>query len=243
MIPIQDTIPSRSFPVITWALILLNTLIFALEASLSPAELERLVYAFGVIPARYTHPAWAVSMGLTPNAWWPFLSNMFLHGGLLHLAGNMWSLYIFGDNVEDRMGRGRFLVFYLLTGVAASLLHIAVNPDSTMPAIGASGAISGVMGAYMFLFPRARIIFLIPLLFIPYFVEISAFFYLALWFWGQFISGTASSVMAQNAGGIAFWAHVGGFVAGALLYRFFIRGRPKAYYADEYYKRYIHSQT
>ncbi len=241
MIPIQDTVPLRNFPVVTWALIFINTLVFMFEATLSPAEIEQVVRVFGIIPARYTHPEWALANGLTPYAWWPFLTNMFLHGGFAHLLGNMWTLYIFGDNVEDRMGRGRFLIFYLLTGIAASLFHIAINSDSTMPAIGASGAISGVMGAYMLLFPFARIIFLIPIFFMPYFVEISAFFYLAFWFLGQFLSGTATMMVAQSAGGIAFWAHVGGFIAGMAMYRFFIRGKPAPFYPDEYYKRYIHN--
>lgn len=142
---------------------------------------------------------------------------MFLHGGWMHLIGNMWMLWIFGDNVEDRLGHGRYLLFYVLCGLAASWTHILLHPNSTVPAIGASGAISGVMGAYLLLFPRARVITLFPLFFIPYFLELPAIVYLGAWFLMQLFSGAFSILAPGEGGGIAWWAHVGGFLAGALL--------------------------
>ncbi len=219
MFPLQDTIPSRSFPLVNWLLIAINLLVFLHEVSLGPEGIEPFVRTWGLVPIEF-------SQADRPLAWWeyyPFFTNMFLHGGWGHFIGNMWTLYIFGDNVEDRMGKGGYLLFYLLCGVAASYTHYALNMDSTVPAIGASGAISGVMGAYMFMFPYSTIIFMVPLFFMPYFFEVSAFFYLAVWFLGQFFSGTVSLLMPHNGAGIAFWAHVGGFVAGVLLFRFFAR--------------------
>jgi membrane associated rhomboid family serine protease len=142
---------------------------------------------------------------------------MFLHGGWLHVISNMWILYLFGDNVEDRMGHLRFLGFYLLSGLAANLAHFLVNLDSTMPVIGASGAVAGVMAAYLRLFPRARIITLFPVFFIPYFLELPAYFFMAIWFLSQLFSGAASLLAPDAAGGIAWWAHIGGFLVGFFL--------------------------
>jgi membrane associated rhomboid family serine protease len=232
MIPIRDNIPSKSFPVVNWILILANLFVFLLESSLNPEASDFLVYEFGLVPARFSHPEWADLNGFSTNSYWPFLTNMFLHGGWAHFLGNMWTLYIFGDNVEDRMGRFNYLFFYLLCGVAASLTHYFMNMDSVVPAIGASGAISGVMGAYMFLFPRGKIVFFLPLFFLPYFIELSAFVYLAFWFLTQLFSGTWNSSFPAQSGGIAFWAHIGGFAAGALLYSVFIKKKKKYY--DEY---------
>ncbi len=158
MIPIRDTIPSRSAPVVTWALIAVNATVFLCELQFAPEQLEQFFYLFGMVPARYSHPEWARSIGFPIDDYWPFLTSMFLHGGWLHLIANMWTLWLFGKAVEDRMGRMRFLLFYLLAGVAAGLTHWFTNVDSTMPAVGASGAIAGVLGAYFILYPRARII-------------------------------------------------------------------------------------
>jgi membrane associated rhomboid family serine protease len=175
-------------------------------------------------------------MGLTPGAYWPFLTSMFLHGSGLHLLGNMWTLWIFGDNVEDRMGPGRFVVFYLSCGLIAGIVHVMTNPDSTLPTIGASGAIAGVMGAYFLLFPRAGIVVMFPLLFIPLFFELPAMTYLAWWALSQVLSGTLSLAAAESIGGIAWWAHVGGFIAGIFLQFFFVkRGRDyRALSRDQY---------
>jgi membrane associated rhomboid family serine protease len=150
---------------------------------------------------------------------------MFLHGGWLHIIGNMWTLYIFGDNVEDRMGTIRFLAFYFICGLAAGLVHFFTNPNSTLPTVGASGAIAGVLGAYFLLFPTARVITLIPLFFLPLFVEIPAITYLGFWILSQIFSGAISLGLPEDVGGVAFWAHVGGFITGALLHWLFVKRR------------------
>jgi membrane associated rhomboid family serine protease len=200
--------------------------------------LEALFYVFGIVPARYSHPEWALAIGLPVDSYWPFLTSMFLHGGWGHLIGNMWSLWIFGDNVEDRMGRVRYLAFYLFTGLVAGLTHWLTNADSTLPTVGASGAIAGVLGAYFVLFPHARIIMLIPVFFIPFFFQLPAVLYLLFWFLSQVFAGTLGALAApQDVGGVAFWAHVGGFVAGMVLHRLFLlprRDSPRPMLRDEY---------
>lgn len=241
MFPVRDTIPSRQFPFITWALILINSLVFLIELSLPEEKLERLFYYFGMVPARYTHPEWALFFGLSLDNYWPFLTSQFLHGGWLHLIGNMWSLYLFGDNVEDRMGHIRFLIFYLLSGICAGMVHFIFNPNSTVPAIGASGAISGVMGAYFIMFPHSRIITFVPLLFIPYFIEIPAFVYLWVWFITQLFSGTFSLVAPEAGGGIAWWAHIGGFAFGVISLPLFKKKRRlyRKFYDDELFIEFL----
>jgi membrane associated rhomboid family serine protease len=229
MIPIKDTIRSRTFPAVTWLLIILNALIFLYEISLTSVNLEALIETFGLVPA-FIQPA-------NPLTWYPFLTHMFLHGGWLHVISNLWILFIFGDNVEDRMGSGRFLFFYLLGGVAAGLLQNALSADSRIPSIGASGAIAAVLGAYILFFPRSRVITLIPIVIIPWFVEIPAVIFLGIWFITQIYSGVlALAGTAGDWGGVAWWAHVGGFVFGLLLARLFAAGRRlKRWYPDEYY--------
>lgn len=224
MFPLQDTIPARRLPVVNILLIVSNVIVFLFELRLSPTALEALFHNYGLVPAYFYQ-------GKAKHwiDYYPFLTNMFLHGGWAHLIGNLWTLWIFGDNVEDRMGPAKYLIFYLLCGIVASYIHYLVNINSTLPAVGASGAISGVMGAYMFLFPQSRIIFFLPIFFLPYFVELSAFVYLAFWFIGQLISGTASLFIYSSGGGIAFWAHIGGFAAGALTYRLFINVKEHRY--------------
>ena len=225
MIPIQDTVPRRSPPLVTYVLIMVNTAVFLFELWLPEPQLERLLYLFGMVPARYSHPEWAAALGFPLDDYWPFLTSMFLHSGWLHFLGNMWFLWLFGDNVEDRMGPWRFLAFYLLCGLAAGLTHWFTNQHSTVPAIGASGAIAGVMGAYLVMFPLARIVAVVPIFFYPAFVEIPAFFYLLFWFFMQFFSGTLSLVAPSAGGGVAWWAHVGGFAAGIVLLPLFRRSR------------------
>jgi membrane associated rhomboid family serine protease len=233
MIPLRDTIPSRGTPVVTWALIAVNAIVFLCELVVGPEDLERWVYFLGMVPARYSHPDWARGIGFPIDHYASFVTSMFLHGGWMHLIGNMWTLWIFGDNVEERMGRGRFLAFYLFCGLAAGLTHWLTNIDSTVPTIGASGAIAGVLGAYFVLYPRANIIVLFPVLFVPFFFELPAIVYLALWFLSQVTSGTLSGLGPENVEGIAWWAHVGGFLAGAALHRLFIVPR-RGYEGDEY---------
>ncbi len=223
MFPIQDSIPRRSPPLMNWAIMAACGIVFLFELSLPPHLLERLFYMFGVVPVRYTHPDFAASLGLAPKAALPLFTCMFLHGGWVHIIGNMWTLWIFGDNVEDEMGPLRYLLFYLFCGLVASFVHIYTNPTSTVPTIGASGAIAGVMGAYYVLFPRARIILMIPIFFFPFFFDVPAVFYLAFWFLEQVFSGTFSLLAPSQGGGIAFWAHAGGFVCGMLTHRLFLR--------------------
>jgi membrane associated rhomboid family serine protease len=198
MFPVADVIPSRTRPNVTIVLIALNTLAFIVELLLGD-RLPRVVWEFGLVPAFFS---------------WPdVLSSMFLHAGWLHFLGNMLYLWIFGDNVEDRLGHGRYLVFYIFCGVAAALGHVAFNPYSTAPTIGASGAVSGVMGAYFILYPRSRILTAVFLIVFLDLVEVPAIFFLGIWFLMQLFSGVGS-LDAHMEGGVALWAHVVGFVVG-----------------------------
>ncbi|HVT15375.1 MAG TPA: rhomboid family intramembrane serine protease [Thermoanaerobaculia bacterium] len=228
MFPLRDTVPSRHPPVMTWALIAANALVFLYQLTLPPQAQELLAYRFGIVPARFTDPYWASLVGFPADHLWPFLTSMFLHGSFFHILANMWTLWIFGDNVEDRMGPFRFLVFYLLCGFAAGGIHWLTNLDSTLPTIGASGAIAGVLGAYLALYPRARILTFLPIFIIPLFFELPAFVYLGIWFISQLFNGTFSlGTDAAAAGGVAWWAHVGGFLAGLLLFPLFLRREPE----------------
>ncbi|MFN3308118.1 MAG: rhomboid family intramembrane serine protease [Anaerolineales bacterium] len=239
MLPIRDTIHARSFPLVNYAIIGLNTAIFLFEVSMPDRLLERFIYVFGMVPARLPlFEPWRFLF--SPLAVISLFTHMFLHGGWVHFLSNMWILFIFGDNVEDRMGSFRYLVFYLLGGLAAAFTQAFIDPTSKVPAIGASGAIAAVMGAYFLLFPNAKVITLIPLFFIPYFIEISAFFFLGLWFVTQFFSGVASllSPTQMSMGGIAWFAHIGGFLFGLLTVKLFTPRRPAPYvrvYPDEYF--------
>jgi membrane associated rhomboid family serine protease len=202
MIPLRDVIPSRTTPYVTFTLIAVNTLVFFYQFSIGNAVEEFILY-FALIPAAFS--------------WVAVLTSMFLHGSLLHFGGNMLYLWIFGDNVEDRMGHGRFLVFYLLCGTAAALAQTIATPNSVVPMLGASGAIAGVMGAYFVLYPRSRIVTLLPLFIFFPIVEVPAIFFLGFWFAMQLLSGVGSLATAtagEPAGGIAFWAHAAGFIAG-----------------------------
>jgi membrane associated rhomboid family serine protease len=228
MIPLKDTIQSRSTPWVTWAIILVNGIVFLFELSLSPEQLERLVALFGMTPAR---------LQVDPMAYSTLLTCMFLHGGWMHFVGNMWMFYLFGDNVEDRMGPVQFLIFYLLCGLAAGLTHYATNAGSTVPTVGASGAIAGVLGAYFVLFPQARVITLVPILFIPLLFEIPAVIFLGIWFVGQLLNGTISLAGGPYVQNVAWWAHIGGFVAGLVLLPLFKKSQEnyRRRYADEYW--------
>jgi len=225
MFPIQDSVPSRSVPVMTRALILIIAIVFFFELSLPQASVEQLFYLFGIVPARFTHPDWAAYVGFPVDSYWPFLTHQFLHGGWLHIIFNMWTLWIFGDNVEDRMGPLRFGIFYLTCGILAGVTQLLTNSDSTVPSVGASGAIAGVLGAYLLFFPTARLVVMFPIFFFPFFFEVPAVLYLGIWFFSQLFSGTLALAGPQNVGGIAWWAHVGGFVGGMLLCGLFVRRR------------------
>lgn len=217
MFPVRDTAVCRRFPLAVWALVALNALAFIYELRLPRARLEEFILLFGVVPARFTHPEWAAAHGF-PDDWRPLLAHMFLHGGWAHLLGNLWMLKIFGDNVEDRMGPLRFLAFYLLCGGAALAAHVLLERDSTLPVVGASGAIAGVMGAYWAMFPRARVVVLVPVIVFPLLFEVPALLFLGFWFVSQLWSGTLAVAGSAFEGGVAWWAHAGGFVAGLALF-------------------------
>jgi len=223
MFPLRDQIPSRHAPVVTWAIIAANVAVFAWQLTLPAQGVERLFYLFGIVPARLTNPAWAASVGFPPGGAIGFLTSMFLHGGLFHVASNMWTMWIFGDNVEDRMGRFRFLVFYLVCGLAAGLLHWWTNPLSPVPTVGASGAIAGVLGAYIRWYPQSKVLTLVPIFIYPLFFDLPAIVYLGFWFVSQLFTGVLSLGMPSNVGGVAVWAHVGGFIAGMALCGLFAR--------------------
>jgi hypothetical protein len=215
MIPLRDTAKSKRFPVVNTTLIAVNCLVFVGEIAQGP-QLKEFVYTYGLVPADV--------MGGRPFSPVSLLTFMFIHGGFWHLLANMWSLYIFGDNVEDRMGRGRYLLFYLLIGLASGIAHALVNPASQVPTIGASGAIAGIMGAYVLLYPQARILTLVPVFFFFYFIEVPAFVFVGVWFLFQFMS--AAGAGAQKAG-IAWWAHIAGFIFGLLLVKVFAKSRSR----------------
>jgi membrane associated rhomboid family serine protease len=215
MIPLRDTLASRTHPVATSVIIALNVSVYLIQLS-QGGHLDRFIYTYGMVPARYSIPQISAYFSVWQQLF-SLVSFMFLHGGFWHLLGNMWSLYIFGDNVEDRMGSVRYVVFYLVCGLISGLSHMVFNLYSNVPTIGASGAIAGVMGAYFILFPRAKILTLIPILIIPFFFEIPAFFFLGMWFFLQFLQAAGSHGAMT---GIAWWAHIGGFVFGMILVRF-----------------------
>jgi membrane associated rhomboid family serine protease len=216
MIPIRTTIPARYPPFITWGLIALNCVVFFVQLGLAPAEFEEFLLRFALIPARYSQPSLYGSPDLAPGDFLPFITMMFLHGGWLHLILNMWMLWLFGPPIEDRLGHGRFLLFYLGCGIAASLAQMAFDPLSAVPAVGASGAIAGILGCTMALFPLSRVIVLVPILFLPLFFEVHAIVFVGLWFLLQVLQGTAA-LLEPSEGGIAWWAHIGGFIAGLLI--------------------------
>ena len=210
MIPLRDNIRSKNYPVINTTIIVLNVFVFFIELA-QGQDLNRFIFTYGLVPARYSIPSISSYFTLGHQVF-SFVSFMFLHGGFIHLLGNMWSLYIFGDNVEDKLGPVRYLLFYLLCGFASGASHLVINWHSQMPTIGASGAIAGVMGAYMVLYPKSRILTLIPFFFFFPILEIPAVFFLGIWLIFQFLSAAASG----GQGGIAWWAHIGGFIFGII---------------------------
>jgi len=213
VIPLKDKNPSRTFPFVNYLLIAANVVVFFYEISLGQ-RLDDFIVKYGLVAHRYfydvSHHIYFV------RRYVPFLSSMFLHGGWMHIIGNMWFLFIFGDNIEDRLGHGNYFVFYILSGLAAAIVQILSSVNSSVPTIGASGAISGVLGAYLVIFPRAKIVTLIPIFFFFDIIDISAFLFIGFWFLMQFVSGI-QSLGFDTSGGIAWWAHVGGFVAGILM--------------------------
>jgi membrane associated rhomboid family serine protease len=227
MIPLRDSIPNVHRPYGVWLLLAANVLAFALELSLNEQGRAVLFHLLGVVPARY-QAFFGGQAALDVGDLLPFVTYMFLHSGWLHIIMNMWVLWVFADNVEDVMGTFGFLAFYVICGLGAVALHMVLAPASRVPVVGASGAIGGVMGAYFVLYPYGRVVTLIPIFIIPWIVELPAVIFLGIWFLGQLFSGVAS-FQASSQGGVAWWAHAGGFVTGLLLLGIF-RKKERCYY-------------
>jgi membrane associated rhomboid family serine protease len=222
MFPWRDNIPARRLPIVTLLLIAANVAVFLYQWSLGPDSpgLQQFVVTYGLVPQRITDAGWSA-------AWPGMLTAMFLHGGWLHLLGNMWYLWLFGDNVEDVMGPGRYIGFYLLGGFAAGLAQYAIAPDSAVPMVGASGAIAAVLGGYLLTFPRARVATLVIVFYFIELIELPAVIVLGGWFLMQLLAGVASlGVQTADVGGVAFWAHIGGFVFGTVAVRLFRKHPP-----------------
>lgn len=219
MIPIRDTAPCNSTPYVTWGLMAVCIFIFLVMQAM-PYELSaKLIYLYGMVPNRYANPQWALAYGMPFDGYLSFLTSLFLHGNWLHIIFNMWFLWIFADNVEDRMGRGRFLAFYIICGLLATMMQWYSSPTLTIPVVGASGAIAGVLAAYYFMYPYERVI----VWFFPIVVPLPAVTFLGLWVIYQLYSITTSTFVEGAASDSALWAHIGGFISGAILYRFFLR--------------------
>jgi membrane associated rhomboid family serine protease len=221
MLPLRDEYPSLRTPIVNYTLIAVNIIVFIWQWMVGQ-ENPQLVYQFALVPAQ-------VTSGLSPDDFLHVLTSMFMHGGIAHIGGNMLYLWIFGDNIEDAMGHGRYLFFYLLGGVFASTAHILSNPNSVIPTVGASGAIAAVLGAYLILFPRARVLTLVSLGFFIRMTMVPAIIVLGLWFILQLFQGVLT-LGGPDMGGVAFWAHIGGFVVGLVLARLFAQNRTYADY-------------
>jgi membrane associated rhomboid family serine protease len=229
MIPLKDMTPRQSFPVMTLLLIAINVVVFIHQLMLPGPAGDLFIKTYGLVPSKISL-ALAGHHYTLEQALLPLFTCMFLHGGFLHIIGNMWFLWIFGANVEDRMGPLPYLAFYLITGLGSGIAEVAFSWGSHIPSIGASGAISGVLGAYIVLFPKSRILTLVPLLIIWFLWKVPAVIFIGLWFLMQFVSGVASLHSMDN-GGVAWWAHVGGFLLGMLLVKAFAtQSRRPAYY-------------
>jgi len=219
MIPIRDTAPCHSRPIVTWGIMAICIIVFV-SMKLMPDQLSyRLLNLYGMVPIRYTNPYY----GLPFDGYLSFLTSLFIHGNWLHLIMNMWFLFIFGDNVEDRMGRLPFLIFYLVCGLLATFLQWLFDPNLAIPVVGASGAIAGVLAAYFFLYPLERVVVWVPILFLPIVIHVPAIAFLGLWVLVQLHSATTAMLFEGVAVDVAWWAHLGGFIAGSALYRLFIR--------------------
>jgi membrane associated rhomboid family serine protease len=222
MIPIRDTAPCHSTPLVTWGLMAVCIIVFV-SMKLMPDQLSyRLLNLYGMVPIRYSNPYY----GLPFDYYLSFLTNLFLHGNWLHLIMNMWFMWIFGDNVEDRMGRLPFLIFYLVCGLLATFLQWYFDPTLAIPVVGASGAIAGILAAYFFLYPLERVVVWVPILFLPIVIHIPAIAFLGLWVLIQIDSATTALLFEGQTVDVAWWAHLGGFIAGSILYRFFLRKEP-----------------
>ena len=215
MIPIRDRNPSGTFPYVTIGIIIINVLIFLYELSLG-SGLGEFIMKFGVVPLKVSYYSQVPDLTFI-NTFFPFISSMFLHGGFVHLIGNMWFLWIFGDNIEDKLGHFKFIAFYFLCGIIASSVHVFFNSQSNVPCVGGSGAIAGVLGAYMITFPHARVVTIVPLFVFIQVMELPAMVVLGFWFVIQFFNGAATITASTSGAGVAWWAHIGGFAAGVII--------------------------
>lgn len=214
MFPLKDSIPSSKFPFVNWTLIIINIFIFSKMLQMGHFEENNFIFEYGLIPKRLFVESAVLSLS---DRYFPFVSSMFLHGGFMHILGNMYFLFIFGDNVEDRLGHVRYLMMYLAFGFAAALTQVIMFPDSSIPMVGASGAVAGVMGAYMVFYPRAKVKTLIVIIIFITLADIPAVIFLMLWFFFQFIN------VGSGTGNVAWWAHIGGFMAGLFYAVWFLR--------------------
>jgi len=226
MIPLRDTVRSRTFPIVNMSIIIVNVLVFFGESGLTEMGLTELFYTFGLIPSWFLQ---TVERGEFVQGVIPLFTSIFLHGGWLHIISNMLFLWVFGDNIEDRMGHFKYLLFYLIVGVIGNIAQVMANPQSTIPIIGASGAVAGVLGAYYISFPRAKILALIPIVFFFTLMEVRASFFIIFWFVLQVFNGVFSLTAVGNS--VAWWAHIGGFLGGLILIKFF-RGQRKLIYLE-----------
>ena len=233
MIPIRDSIPCNTTPYVTWSIMAICISLFLVMVNLPDYISQHILYWYGMVPIRYSNPVWSYDFGLTPDYYLSFLTNLFLHGGWWHIAVNMVFLWIFADNIEDLMGHGRFIVFYLLCGIIATYIQYYFSKDLVIPVVGASGAIAGVLGAYFFRFPYARVVILVPIIFYPLLFEIPAIAFLGFWVIMQLQEVTTAAMFVGNATGSAWWAHLGGFAAGAALYKVFLIGRDVVQVVEE----------
>lgn len=227
MIPFRTSVTTSRSPVVTMSLIVTNIAVFFIQLGLPPSAHLRFLYTYALVPAVYADPALASAAGLDATNFLPLVTNTFMHGGFLHIILNMWTLWLFGVPLEDRLGPWRFLLFYLASGTIGSIAHLIFNWHSVVPALGASGAIAGVLGGFAWLFPRAKVAIVIPIVFIPVIFHWPALVFTALWFALQVLQGTGALGAGASAAGIAWWAHIGGFLAGLAIASWL---RPKSFY-------------
>ncbi|KAF3977650.1 MAG: rhomboid family intramembrane serine protease [Methylococcales symbiont of Iophon sp. n. MRB-2018] len=222
MIPIRDNVPCKSRPYVSWSIMAICISVFLLM-KMMPDEIQRqLTYIYGMVPIRYSNPQWSASFGLDPDYHLSFFTSMFLHGGWLHILSNMWFMWIFAKSIEDRMGHAKFLVFYLSSGLIASYVQWHFSPELVIPVVGASGAIAAVLGAYLVLYPFARVVIWFPLFFLPIFFQLPAIAFLGFWAIIQFQNATSSILFDGVIVDVAWWEHLGGFIAGAILHTLFV---------------------
>jgi membrane associated rhomboid family serine protease len=225
MIPIRDNIPCLTTPYVCRVIMAICIAIFLGMKLLDPETQRQLTYLYGMVPIRYSNPQWAKAFGLPFDYYRSFFTSLFLHGGWLHIIINMWFIWIFADNIEDRMGHWRFLLFYLICGLQATFVQWYFDPDLLIPVVGASGAIAGVLGAYFMLYPYARVVIWFPFLLLPIFFELPAIAFLGFWVIMQLQEATSSIMFDKGMTDVAWWAHLGGFVAGVFLHPLFLDGR------------------